>query len=259
STTLKRRIAYVEQELERQKKSRNNNSHIGTRILEDPETLDEEAVFDGIPWPKFLEFLIPLTEFDFHDTRNSPMCDPNAKIDFIIVRKNGYRLWAELVAVIEAKGDIRNTTSHKDAVGQICDRHMEILKQQRLRKVVFGIVLDCRFVEIIKTVRSSAPAFLHYRTGLFSLFAPDGTSNERGYALLIRLLRSSSVHLGFTPFVFPNPPYLFTKDGRDLKINKAIMLKEGYGNYPSICLGFEQRVERPAMRLWNMLLSLVGI
>ncbi|CAG8665274.1 4742_t:CDS:2, partial [Paraglomus occultum] len=139
STTLKRRIAYVEHELERQKKSRNDNSHIGTRILEDPETLDEEAVFDGIPWPeipqftitmppdndenrhtneikKFLEFLIPLTEFDFHDTRNSPICDPNAKIDFIIVRKNGYRLWTELVAVIEAKGEIRNTTSHKDAV-----------------------------------------------------------------------------------------------------------------------------------------------
>ncbi|CAG8575105.1 2913_t:CDS:2 [Funneliformis caledonium] len=120
------------------------------------------------------ELLISHTPYEFHDTRKSPINDPTAKIDFIIT---------ELVVVIEGKGNINNTTSHKEAIGQVCDRHMEILKQQRLRKFIFDIVLDCRQMKIIKTIHHTTPSFLYYQTGLLSLFTNAGTQAEKGYAL----------------------------------------------------------------------------
>ncbi|CAG8579258.1 9739_t:CDS:2 [Ambispora leptoticha] len=177
------------------------------KYLEDPETLNEEAVFNGISWTeissfaitmpsdndksnqtdeikKFLEFLIPLTEFDFYDIRNSSICYPNAKIDFIIVRKDGIIYEQILVTVIEEK----STTSHKDAVCQVCDRYMGILKQQRQFKV------------------AHRPFTLQNWT-----LAPNGTPGEKGYSLLVRLLKSPSACLGFIPCLIPNSPYLFTR------------------------------------------------
>ncbi|CAG8715916.1 5858_t:CDS:2, partial [Ambispora leptoticha] len=180
NVALKRRISYVEHELERLKKSRNDNAHIGTRILEDPETLNEEAVFDGIPWMEIPSFTIKMPPGD----------DERSQLN--IVRKDGYLLWTESVTVIEGKGNIQNTTSHKDAMSQVCDRHMEILKQQRLRNFVFGIVLDCRCVEIIQF----EVARRHFYITELDAFH---------YLLLME-----------------------HQDGQNVRIDKAIILKEGY-------------------------------
>ena len=129
----KHHLSFLEHEIERLKKTKNDNSHIGTIILNDEETLNKEKVFEGIEstdipqfsitFPvnnnedqhtdqikSFLELLMPHTHYEFHDTRKSPINDPTAKIDFIIVHKNGQCLWTELVVVIEGKGDINNTT-----------------------------------------------------------------------------------------------------------------------------------------------------
>ncbi|CAI2175093.1 2026_t:CDS:2 [Funneliformis geosporum] len=62
---------------------------------------------------------MPHTPYEFHDTRRFPINDPTAKIDFIILCKNG-----------------------QQAIRQVRDRYMEVLKQQRQRKFVFCIVLD---------------------------------------------------------------------------------------------------------------------
>ena len=130
-----------------------------------------------------------------------------------------------------------------EAIGQVCDRHMEILKQQRQRKFVFGIVLDCRQMEIIKTIRHTTPSFLHYRTGLLPLFTNAGTQAGEGYTLLVRLLKSSPASLGFTPFSFPNLPYLFANDKQTVEIDKVSMLKEGYGKYSSIFIGHDKNTD----------------
>jgi hypothetical protein len=153
---------------------------------------------------KLYDKLLLHTKLTAHDTSKSGLTDPNAKIDHTITRKGYLYLWPEIVLVSEVKKDIKR--EHNDAFGQVIDRIIHLFKKQPRRTIVYGILIDCFQIEIIKVKRTKE--FNFWRTGIQQLFT-DSAHCGPGYNLLVRLFNTPLENLGFSPLLLPQTPCKF--------------------------------------------------
>jgi len=112
-----------------------------------------------------------------------------------------------------------------------------LLDKQPRRRLAFGIMIDCKIIEIIRIERNNGNR-LYYRTGFLTLFN-DNLTHGDGYQFLYNLLHSPISSLGYEPFVFPSLPIEFEQsNGNILSIQYLEMIHEGAWGRAHVCKGW---------------------
>ena len=204
-----------------------------------PSTQDSEDKHQ-IQINALYSWILKSTNLCAHDTSKSGyLKDPVAKIDHTITRQGHNVLWSEVVLVSKVKSNIEK--DHSNAFGQVIDRIIGTFKKQPSRFFMYGILLDCRRIEIVKVERHLPYRF--YRTGLQPLLLSSKETGI-GYSHLFRLLTAPLSLLGFDPFYLPTTSLIF--NGASESLDKSTLtldnhfqvLREGTNNHACICEAF---------------------
>eukprot|EP01088_Endostelium_zonatum_P019771 TRINITY_DN69_c0_g1_i19.p1 TRINITY_DN69_c0_g1~~TRINITY_DN69_c0_g1_i19.p1 ORF type:complete len:635 (+),score=69.94 TRINITY_DN69_c0_g1_i19:277-2181(+) len=123
---------------------------------------------------------------EVYDTHSKGLLNPVAKPDFCLGQKTKRHvsrvLWSMICSVIELKKDI---TDVKKVVGQIIERHFQILHwQQKGRDKIFGMGLSLDSIVFVLTQRDASKKYVHYHSTVQSL-------DKVGIAMMLLFLASN--------------------------------------------------------------------